>query len=104
MSYTNRREFLAGAAGLVAGGLLARSGMADAQSLAKRDDRDLLVVVDVQNDFIPGGALAVKEGDRSVPVINIVASKFTLVILNQDWHTPGHTTFASAYTVKKPFY
>src|SRR5499427_5588849 len=103
MSYTNRREFLAGAAGLVAGGLLARSGIADAQSLAKRDDRDLLVVVDVQNDFIPGGALAVKEGDQIVPLINIIASKFTHVILTQDWHTPGHTSFASAHSGKKPF-
>ena len=103
MSYTNRREFLAGAAGLVAGGLLARSGIADAQSLAKRDDRDLLVVVDVQNDFIPGGALAVKEGDQIVPLINIIASKFTHVILTQDWHTPGHTSFASAHAGKKPF-
>ena len=103
MSYTNRREFLAGAAGLVAGGLLARSGIADAQSPAKRDDRDLLVVVDVQNDFIPGGALAVKEGDQIVPLINIIASKFTHVILTQDWHTPGHTSFASAHSGKKPF-
>src|SRR5262249_7750391 len=103
MSYTNRREFLAGAAGLMAAGLFARSGVADAQSIAKRDDRDLLVVVDVQNDFIPGGALPVKEGDQIVPLINTIATKFTHVILTQDWHTPGHTSFASAHSGKKPF-
>ena len=103
MSDTNRREFLAGAAGLVAGGLFVRSGVAHAQSMAKRDDRDLLVVVDVQNDFIPGGALPVKEGDQIVPLINTIATKFTHVILTQDWHTPGHTSFASAHSGKKPF-
>jgi nicotinamidase/pyrazinamidase len=103
MTHFNRREFLAGAAGLVAGGLLARPGIADAQGMAKRGDGDLLVVVDVQNDFIPGGALPVKEGDQIVPLINTIAAKFTNVILTQDWHTPGHTSFASAHAGKKPF-
>ena len=103
MTHFNRREFLAGAAGLVAGGLLARPGIADAQSMAKQGDRDLLVVVDVQNDFIPGGALPVKEGDQIVPLINTIAAKFTHVILTQDWHTPGHTSFASTHAGKKPF-
>src|SRR5215813_12704202 len=89
MTHFNRREFLAGAAGLVAGGLLARPGIADAQGMAKRGDGDLLVVVDVQNDFMPGGALPVKEGDQIVPLVNTIAAKFTNVILTQDWHTPG---------------
>ena len=103
MTQSNRREFLAGTAGLLAGGLMARAGMAEAQSKTKPGDRDLLVVVDVQNDFIPGGALAVKEGDQIVPLINTIAANFTHVILTQDWHTPGHTSFASAHGGKKPF-
>jgi nicotinamidase/pyrazinamidase len=103
MTHFNRREFLAGAAGLVAGGLVGQTGTASAQVKAKPGDRDLLVVVDVQNDFIPGGALPVKEGDQIVPLINTIAAKFTHVILTQDWHTPGHTSFASAHSGKKPF-
>ena len=103
MTQSNRREFLAGTAGLLAGGLMARAGMAEAQSKTKPGDRELLVVVDVQNDFIPGGALAVKEGDQIIPLINTIAANFTHVILTQDWHTPGHTSFASAHGGKKPF-
>jgi nicotinamidase/pyrazinamidase len=103
MTHSNRREFLAGAAGLMAGGLVAGAGRADAQSKAKPGDRDLLVVVDVQNDFIPGGALAVKEGDQIVPLVNTIAAGFKHVILTQDWHTPGHISFASAHAGKKPF-
>lgn len=103
MMRSNRREFLAGASGLVAGGLVARAGIADAESKGKPGDRDLLVVVDMQNDFIPGGALAVKEGDQIVPLVNTIATKFTHVILTQDWHTPRHTSFASAHAGKKPF-
>src|SRR5262245_35603149 len=103
MTLPNRREFLAGAMGLVAGGLAAGIESAEAQGKAKPGDRDLLVVVDVQNDFIPGGALPVKEGDQIVPLVNTIAAKFTHVILTQDWHTPGHTSFASAHGGKKPF-
>jgi nicotinamidase/pyrazinamidase len=103
MTHSNRREFLAGVAGLMAGGLVAGAARADAQSKAKPGDRDLLVVVDVQNDFIPGGALAVKEGDQIVPLVNTIAAGFKHVILTQDWHTPGHISFASAHAGKKPF-
>ena len=103
MTQPNRREFLAGAAGLLAVGLTAQAGVAEAQGKTKPGDRDLLVVVDVQNDFIPGGALPVKEGDQIVPLINTIAAGFTHVILTQDWHTPGHTSFASAHAGKKPF-
>lgn len=103
MTLPKRREFLAGAMGLVAGSLAAGIGSAGAQGKAKPGDRDLLVVVDVQNDFIPGGALPVKEGDQIVPLVNTIAARFTHVILTQDWHTPGHTSFASAHPGKKPF-
>jgi nicotinamidase/pyrazinamidase len=62
-----------------------------------------LVVVDVQNDFMPGGALAVPKGDEVVAVINRLAARFENVVLTQDWHPRDHASFASAYPGKKPF-
>jgi nicotinamidase/pyrazinamidase len=64
---------------------------------------DVLLVVDVQNDFCPGGALAVPRGDEVVPVINSLAEKFRRVVLTQDWHPRGHLSFASSHPGKKPF-
>ncbi|MBV8534896.1 MAG: isochorismatase family protein, partial [Alphaproteobacteria bacterium] len=64
---------------------------------------DLLVVVDVQNDFCPGGALAVPRGDEVVSVVNRLAHGFQHVVLTQDWHTPGHLSFASSHPGKQPF-
>jgi nicotinamidase/pyrazinamidase len=58
---------------------------------------DLLLVVDVQNDFLPGGALAVPHGDDVIPVIRDLAPRFDNVILTQDWHPPGHVSFASRH-------
>ena len=69
----------------------------------KRDDRDILIVVDMQNDFCPGGALAVPQGDEIVPTVNRLAAEFAHVILTQDWHPPGHASFASSHTGKQPF-
>jgi nicotinamidase/pyrazinamidase len=69
----------------------------------KPGERDVLLVVDVQNDFIPGGALAVKDGDQVIAVINRLAPAFARVVLTQDWHTPGHVSFASSHPGKKPF-
>lgn len=66
-------------------------------------DRDVLVIADVQNDFCPGGALAVPEGDAVIPAINRLAAEFAHVILTQDWHPPGHTSFASSHVGKPPF-
>jgi len=68
-----------------------------------RDDRDLLVVVDVQNDFCPGGALAVPQGDQIVPAVNRLAAGFPHVILTQDWHPSGHSSFATAHPGSAPF-
>lgn len=65
-------------------------------------DRDLLLVVDVQNDFCEGGALAVPGGDEVVEPINRIAQRFAHVVLTQDWHTPGHLSFASSHPGKKP--
>ena len=64
---------------------------------------DCLIVVDVQNDFCPGGALAVPRGDEVVPVINRLAARFENVVLTQDWHPRGHASFASSHPGKKPF-
>ncbi len=64
---------------------------------------DVLVVVDVQNDFCPGGALAVSRGDEVVPAINRLAARFRNVVLTQDWHPPGHFSFASSHPGRKPF-
>jgi nicotinamidase/pyrazinamidase len=64
---------------------------------------DLLLVIDVQNDFCPGGALAVGEGDAVVPVINSLAERFEHVALTQDWHPAGHSSFASSHQGSSPF-
>ena len=58
--------------------------------------QDILVVVDVQNDFCPGGALAVADGDAVIPVIHQIAERFEHMVLTQDWHPLGHCSFASA--------
>lgn len=62
-----------------------------------------LIVVDVQNDFCPGGALAVPGGDEVVAPINAMMAQFDAVILTQDWHPAGHSSFASAHQGKAPF-
>ena len=66
-------------------------------------DDDALLVIDVQNDFCPGGALAVPEGDAVVPAINRIAGRFAHVLLTQDWHPAGHGSFASSHPGKAPF-
>ena len=69
----------------------------------KITDRDLLLIVDVQNDFCPGGALAVPHGDEVVPVINRLVPLFPHVVLTQDWHPQGHLSFASSHTGAEAF-
>ena len=64
---------------------------------------DVLVVVDMQNDFMPGGALAVPEGDTIVPLVNRLAARFAHVVLTQDWHPAGHRSFASSHPGRQPF-
>jgi nicotinamidase/pyrazinamidase len=66
-------------------------------------ERDVLLVVDIQNDFCPGGALAVPRGDEVVPVINRLARAFDHVVLTQDWHPAGHSSFASVHPGKQPY-
>jgi nicotinamidase/pyrazinamidase len=64
---------------------------------------DLLLIIDVQNDFCPGGALAVADGDAVVPVINRLAERFDHLVLTQDWHPAGHSSFASSHPGAAPF-
>lgn len=70
---------------------------------AARSASSALIVVDVQNSFVQGGALAVEHGDEVVPVINGLARAFQNVVLTQDWHPPGHSSFASSHPGKRPF-
>jgi nicotinamidase/pyrazinamidase len=63
----------------------------------------VLIVVDVQNGFMPGGGLPVPRGNEVVPVINSLAQKFVNVVLTQDWHPAGHASFASSHAGKNPY-
>ncbi|CAG9164343.1 bifunctional nicotinamidase/pyrazinamidase [Cupriavidus pampae] len=67
------------------------------------DKTDCLLVIDVQYDFMPDGALAVPRGDEVVPVINRLAPAFSHVVLTQDWHPAGHASFASSHAGMQPF-
>jgi nicotinamidase/pyrazinamidase len=74
-----------------------------AASQIKPGIKDALIVVDVQNDFCPGGRLAVQKGDEVVPVVNALSKHFENVVLTQDWHPPGHASFATSHPGRKPF-
>jgi nicotinamidase/pyrazinamidase len=105
MSDFDRRKFLAaaGAGALAATSSLSIFGNALAAGKIKPGESDALLVIDVQNCFIPGGSLAVKEGDLIVPLINQIAKGFANVVMTQDWHTADHISFASQHEGKKPF-
>ncbi|VVD71239.1 bifunctional nicotinamidase/pyrazinamidase [Pandoraea commovens] len=64
---------------------------------------EVLLVIDVQNDFMPGGALAVPQGDEVVPAINALASQFAHVVITQDWHPAAHVSFADNHPGRQPF-
>lgn len=64
---------------------------------------DVLLVIDMQVDFLPGGALAVRDGEMIIPGINTLAARFDHVLLTQDWHPAGHISFASSHPGKQPF-
>jgi nicotinamidase/pyrazinamidase len=104
MTYLQRREVIAGLAALASGQiLLGRAPLAFADDKIKPGTSSALIVVDVQNCFLPGGSLAVKDGDQVIPVINRIAKGFDNVVMTQDWHTPYHMSFASSHPDKKPF-
>jgi nicotinamidase/pyrazinamidase len=100
-----RRHFLkTAAAGLVLTGVAGcRSSASTPGARMKPGPSDVLIVVDVQNCFVPGGTLPVKEGDQIVPLVNRIAKAFDNVVLTMDWHTAGHASFASSHPGKKPF-
>lgn len=64
---------------------------------------EALIVIDVQNDFCPGGALAVNGGDEIVPLVNQLIERYDNVVLTQDWHPAGHSSFASTHPGQQPF-
>jgi nicotinamidase/pyrazinamidase len=68
-----------------------------------RRSEDLLLIIDVQNDFCPGGALAVNEGHAVVPIINRLSQRFDHTALTQDWHPSGHNSFATSHPGSAPF-
>ncbi|MCC8971473.1 bifunctional nicotinamidase/pyrazinamidase [Bradyrhizobium brasilense] len=96
----DRRQVVAGLGTLALAALVPKHLWAAA---IKPDDGSALLVIDVQNCFLPGGSLAVKDGEQVVPVINRIAKSFANVVMTQDWHTPGHISFASTHFGKKPF-
>ncbi|MEY9713855.1 hypothetical protein ABIF03_005997 [Bradyrhizobium elkanii] len=96
----DRRQVVAGLGTLALAALVPKHLWAAA---IKPDDSSALLVIDVQNCFLPGGSLAVKDGEQVVPVINKIAKSFANVVMTQDWHTPGHISFASTHSGKKPF-
>jgi nicotinamidase/pyrazinamidase len=97
-----RRDFVRsiGAAGLLG---LGGARLAFAEATIKPDAKSALLVIDVQNCFVTGGTLPVKDGEQVVPVINKLSAAFENVVVTQDWHTAGHVSFASAHSGKKPF-
>lgn len=96
----DRRRILAGLGVGAASGVSRRAWAA---TPVRPDEASALLVIDVQNCFLPGGSLAVKDGDQVVPVINKIARSFANVVLTQDWHTQAHVSFASSHPGKKPF-
>jgi nicotinamidase/pyrazinamidase len=97
----DRRRIIAGLGTMAVTTVVSRPARAAAS--IKIDDTSALLVIDVQNCFLPGGSLAVKDGEQVVPVINRIAKGFTNIVMTQDWHTVGHVSFASSHAGKKPF-
>src|SRR3978361_2043702 len=103
----NRRTLLKALSG--AGAVAATGAMSEfvfaatPASKLKPDAGSALLVIDVQNCFVTGGTLPVKGGEEVVPIINKIAANFQNIVVTQDWHTPGHASFASSYPGKKPF-
>jgi len=100
MNGLGRRSFV-GVAGILMMGVAPLALRAAGR--IKPDAKTALLVIDVQNCFVGGGTLPVKDGEQVVPIINKLAPAFENVVITQDWHTPGHASFASAHAGKKPF-
>ena len=97
----HRREVLAGlGAGAPATDV---AGQRSVATPIKPNNQSALLIIDVQNGFLPGGSLAVKDGDQVIPIINSIAKRFFNVVMTQDWHPKGHLSFASSHSGRKPF-
>ena len=103
MAQWNRRRLVRGLAGMTIFPMVVSATRAFAADKIAPGKTAALVVVDVQNCFLPGGSLAVKDGEQVIPIINRIAKAFDNIIMTQDWHTPGHISFASTHPGKKPF-
>ncbi len=102
----SRRETLIHMAAGAAAAAASMSGatLARGQTMTiKPNADDVFVIVDVQYDFLPGGSLAVPDGDAVIAPINALVKRFAHVVLTQDWHPAGHSSFASSHPSKKPF-
>jgi nicotinamidase/pyrazinamidase len=97
----HRREVLAGLGARAPATNVARQR--SAAMPIKPNKQSALLIIDVQNGFLPGGSLAVKDGDQVIPVINTIAKRFFNVVMTQDWHPEGHLSFASSHSGRKPF-
>jgi len=100
LAQVNRRRFLSG---LGSTGCLTLLTPSVAFSAVMPTANAVLLVVDVQNCFLPDGTLPVSGGNEIIPIINALGNKFKNVIFTQDWHTPNHASFASSHSGKKPF-
>jgi len=99
-----RRTALVRLAGVgIAGALSGLASIASHAASARIGKDAVLLVIDVQNCFLPGGTLAVNRGNEIIPVINQLGKKFSNVVFTQDWHTEGHTSFASSHEGKMPY-
>jgi len=104
MTSLSRRQVVWGlGSACFTGALVSMTRASLAAGTIKIDDKSALIVVEVQNCFLPGGSLAVKDGEQVIPVINRIAKGFANVVMTQDWHTPDHVSFASAHAGKKAF-
>jgi nicotinamidase/pyrazinamidase len=103
-TFSRRRFLTAAGVAAVASAAVPLAGLREAiaADAMKVTSRDALLVIDVQNCFIPGGTLPVPNGQDVVPLVNELAGKFSCVVMTQDWHTPGHISFASTHG-KEPF-
>ena len=105
-SANSRRTFIkqVGGSFIALQGLSAFSALANAATARITPDaQSVLLVIDVQNCFLPGGTLPVKDGDTIIPTINALSKKFDNIVLTQDWHTAHHSSFASSHEGKKPY-
>ena len=102
MSNVSRRGAIALIAGIASTAIGAARARAQPMTI-QPGATDVLIVVDVQNDFLPGGSLAVPHGDAVIAPINALAGRFAHVVMTQDWHTPHHISFASSHPGHAPF-